>query len=371
MPNTLRSIATRCLLCIPLLALPLPGYALVISFVDTGGAAPGSDMEKAFQSAARLWTSSFSDQVTLKFNIGFAVLVGTNAGALAEADAMKIDVPYAAVQQALTNDKRTADDIRAVSVLPSGPSLEFFTTDKSGTRVKDADGSINNSTLRVTRPNAKALGLLGADAAVDGSIRFNKTFEAQLDFDRTDGIAAGKYDVVGLAAHEIGHALGFLSGVDAVDWYSLPNGGGAPYDLNATPTLSVLDLYRYTQDSAAAGHLLDIAVGGEPYFSLDTGMTSLGRFANGAFNGTGGDPNGAGNQASHWWDVTPSIGLMDPTSEPFGKIWPMTALDVVAFDVIGWDRVPEPGILVLLAIGALAAVAQPRARRAARSAHLQ
>lgn len=364
MPNAIRTVLVRCLLGIPLLATPLCAPALVISFVDTGGAAPGSDMAKAFQAAANIWTSRFSDPVTLKFNIGYAALAGPNAGALAEADSIKIDIPYVAVQQALANDKRTADDIRAVAALPVGPSLEFFTTDRNGVRVKDANDTTNNSTLRITRPNAKALGLLGSDASVDASIRFNTAFAAQLDFDRSDGIAAGRYDVVGLAAHEIGHALGFVSGVDTVDWYSLPNGGGAPLDLDTTPTFSVLDLYRYTQDSAAAGHLLDLAVGGEPYFSLDTGMTSLGRFSNGAFNGTGGTRNGDGNQASHWWDFTPSIGLMDPTAEPHGSMWQPTALDGVAFDVIGWDRVPEPGVLFLLAIGCMAAAFTPRARTA-------
>jgi hypothetical protein len=346
-----------------LILAPNSARALVITFNDVGGVAPGSPIGNAFDAAAKLWTDRLSDPVTLKFNVGYVALTGPNATALAEAESVTVDVPYDTVKQALIDDRTTADDFLAVTTLQAGATLEFFTNDSNGNRVEDRDGSVNNGVLRITRPNAKALGLLPGDALADATIRFNTAFSAQFDFDRTDGIAAGTYDVVGLAAHEIGHALGFVSGVDWVDYYSLPNGGGAPFDLNATPEFSVLDLFRYTQDSAAAGHLLDLAFGGEPYFSLDTGMTSLGRFANGAYNGTGGDASGAGDQASHWWDFPDSIGLMDPTSEPFGKLNVISTLDVIAFDVIGWDRVPEPATVSLLAIGLLAGALSFRTRR--------
>lgn len=331
-------------------AIPLPASALVISFVDTGGAGPGTDMERAFKSAAGFWSSRFSDPVTLKFDVGFVNLGAGKENIIADAPPVAIDIPYAVVRDALVNDKRTADDFLAVAGLQAGPAIEFFTTDKNGNRIKDTDGTTNNTVLHINRPNAKALGLLGVDGASDGTLRFNTAFAASLDFDRSDGIAAGKLDLVGVITHEIGHQLGFISGVDWVDSLSLPNGPNAPFDMNGTATFSVLDLYRYTQASAADGHLLDLAVGGEPYFSLDTGVTSLGRFSNGSYNGTGGTPNGNGSQASHWLDLTPTIGLMDPIVE-FGREVNLSLLDVRAFDVIGWDRVPEPSVLFLLAIG--------------------
>ena len=47
--------------------------------------------------------------------------------------------------------------------------------------------------------------------------------------------------------HEIGHALGFVSGVDILDYYA---GHGGPYDEDSF-LLDPLDLFRYSTDSAA------------------------------------------------------------------------------------------------------------------------
>ena len=57
------------------------------------------------------------------------------------------------------------------------------------------------------------------------------------------GLHPGLVDFVGVATHEIGHALGFVSGVDIVD---LTSGVGpfAPMDLSDYRVFNVLDLYR-------------------------------------------------------------------------------------------------------------------------------
>jgi MYXO-CTERM domain-containing protein len=64
--------------------------------------------------------------------------------------------------------------------------------------------------------------------------------------------------------------------------------------------------------------------------------------------------HGDGDQASHWKDGL-SIGLMDPTLN-FAELSLITAADVRALDLIGWDVVPEPstyaaGAFALLAVG--------------------
>ncbi len=66
------------------------------------------------------------------------------------------------------------------------------------------------------------------------------------DFDRSDGITAGAIDFVGVAAHEIGHALGFRSGVDLADANARPaTPAPGARGLNNIAWGTVHDLFRY------------------------------------------------------------------------------------------------------------------------------
>jgi hypothetical protein len=55
-----------------------------------------------------------------------------------------------------------------------------------------------------------------------------------------------------------------------------------------------------------------------------------------------GQIRGDGNQASHWKD-NQSLGIMDPTTAP-GEQLTITALDLTAFDVIGWNLTSTPTV---------------------------
>ena len=51
---------------------------------------------------------------------------------------------------------------------------------------------------------------------------------------------------------------------------------------------------------------------------------------------------------------------MDPTANPPGNVNTLSALDLVAFDVIGYELVPEPTSALLGAIGLMFIVSRRR-----------
>lgn len=298
-----------------------------------------NNVVNGFGAAGSLWSSLITDAVTVNVTIDFPSL---GPGILGQASSASISASYADVRTALLGDVTSTNDVIATTNLQAGPSLVFVTNNTSGTRIVDNNASNNNNFLDVNRANAKALGLLAAnDATSDADIEFSSNFT--WDFDRSNGITPGTYDFVGVAAHEIGHSLGFVSGVDTVD--SFPT-----TDLNNFRVFSVLDLYRFSSnaDTLVSGkRVQDLAYGGTPAFSLDGGATLGALFATGA--------HGDGRQASHWKDSL-GLGIMDPTFSD-GELGIITSNDLRALDAIGWNlagastSAPEPGTLALLALG--------------------
>ena len=324
-------------------------------FNDLGGVGTGSQAEAGFQAAAARWEALFNDPVTVRLDVGFSSFGAGMSSVLGSADSQTVGRSYGDVKTALSLDITSTDDTTAVANLPTGgpstvyggPALSFWSNTPAGGTAFDADGGANNSILDVNRANAKALGLLTDDGLKDGEISFNSDFG--FDFDPSDGITAGLIDFVGVATHEIGHALGFVSGVDIVD---LTSGTGpfAATDLSNFRVFSVLDLYRYKDDTGAG--VLNFTTNGDPYFSIDGGTTRLADLANGRFNGS------HHRQASHWEDNL-GLGILDPTAGS-GEQLAISSLDIQALDVIGWDRfvsvvVPTPaaGWMGLALLGTL------------------
>ncbi|MCP4108932.1 MAG: PEP-CTERM sorting domain-containing protein [Desulfobacteraceae bacterium] len=334
-----------------------PGFALNIVLNDMLGTMT-TTQAAAFDTAAGIWESLFSDDVTVRIDVGFESL---GSGIIGSTYSAKEDAAYTDIYNALVADSSSTDDTTAVSNLQTD-SLTTIINDPADINTEylvDGQHVVNNN-LYVTRANLKALGLLADDGSSDAEIKFSTNFA--FDFDNTDGINNDEMDFIGVAAHEIGHALGFVSGVDIMDIISSPDGHYKDiYDISAVANsnlFSVLDLYRYSEQSVSAD-ALDWGVGGDSYFSIDGGTTNNALLSTGSYNGDG-------RQASHWKDNL-GMGLMDPTTG-YGELSVISDLDIQGFDVIGWDTaaspaVPEPGTVVLMCTGILGLLLCNRRRK--------
>jgi hypothetical protein len=290
--------------------------------------------QAAFDRALDQWEAFIGDPITVNFDVDFGML---GAGTLATAAPVSLFAPFDTIRNAIVSDAANESDDAITLSLPTAAQSSF-----------DLPNNFTLSgNLEATKANLKAVGFMGLDAmfgASDGVITFGTGIN--FDFDSSDGVAPGTIDFESVAAHEIGHILGFASAVDPLDF--LINAGTTDASINPTP----FDLYRFEQgsanDPATASEFTSFArslvPGSDDVFDqvlTGPGQTEL-PLSTGAFTGDG-------LQASHFQDNL-GLGALDP-SLGAGQTFSVNINDARVLDLIGYEvtiaAVPEPGMSVV------------------------
>jgi hypothetical protein len=307
--------------------------------------APGTSLEQmiGFELAGRIWSQFLSDPGIINIHVQMTnqlpsnVIGGGIPGFISQ-------YKFADFYKKLQTDITSSTDQAAYA--------NMFTHAKGFHAVIEANGSSEQITaiqgINMTRANAKALNILSTtDPKLDGFILMrnfqNQPIQWSYDFVAANGVPSQSLDFLSTALHEIGHILGFTSGIDDPDWFKLFQGrfqNNQKLDGKKLQFVSVLDMFRYSLTSVNTyGEMPDMSIGGNSrFFSLDGGVTPLARFETSKFT----DFGGTGLQASHWQGA---VGLMAATMR-LGERLSISNTDLIAMDAIGWDRssVPTTGL---------------------------
>lgn len=302
---------------------------------------PGITLEQmlGFEMAGQIWSYYLTDDVTVNIHVEMTNALPFNVlgGAL---PGIQKNKNYGTFRQNLRSDRTSADDYTAYEHLQAHLYQDGYTRYHS---VFETGQRWYNKNISLTNANAKAINYYhnnnnndNNDSLLDGYIVMNSDFNWSYDYERNEPIEEEEViDFTSVAVHEIGHILGFVTGVDSTIL--------ADYDATDQQNLerlfrtTSLDMYRYS-DWSAARNRLELAYGANAYFSLDGGDTALAYFSEGQdFDlGLGGD----GYQASHWDGYGDDLGIMKPALG-WGERANISALDLRAFDAIGWNLNPD------------------------------
>ena len=214
-------------------------------------------------------------------------------------------------------DAADEPDDAIVSHLPAASQLDY-----------DVPAGFSVTGMSASKANLKALGATGLDTnfgPADGEINFNTEFS--FDFDNRDGVDSGSMDFETVAAHEIGHILGFDSVVDQIA-YLMDQGQ------TGSVLMTPLDLFRFqngpgTDPSTPAEFTMmprSLVPGADSFFDDMQNEILM--------------SDGLSHQASHWRDNL-GIGIMDPTLS-YGEVSLLSESDLRALDLIGYEITAIP-----------------------------
>lgn len=292
------------------------------------------EARQVFLRAAARWESIIQSPITVIIDVDFGpTIFGTpfpSPSIIGGTDPQRLTATnlYGPLRSSLIAGAQNARQMEIFNLLPTanlptdlGPATSFA----------------------ASSPTLRALGAIApvADPDVEllgppPSIGFNSAFT--FDFDPSDGIDSDKTDFEAVAIHEIGHALGFISGVGTKE-------------VTPTSTLapSLWDLFRFRPGGLTGSSVTDSArvqlAGGEHVFFVGDAELPLSTSTN---SGTNGD----GRQSSHWKDnglIGTYTGVMDPTAAA-GERLPITAADLTALGFFGYRINPATTVAEVLSV---------------------
>jgi hypothetical protein len=252
-----------------------------LSYDSSGSSAPAA-FKTALQFAAQYLDTLITNPITVRISVGYGEFEQTPlTGGESEGGPQGQGLSYTHLVGDLTANATSAAQQEAVANLP-------------------ASDPTNGGQFLVADAQLKAWGAMPADSnQIDGWVGFGVSAEFPYDYSTNGTTAPGELDFVGIAEHELTHALGRISGLQfAPGWY-------APQDL-----------FRYSAPGA-----LELQSGVPAYFSIDGGATNLDNFS------TIDDPGDwASSAVGDAFDAISQTGMQNV----------MTATDITEMNVLGF-----------------------------------
>lgn len=246
----------------------------------------------SFEMAGQIWSHYLKDDIPV--NIHVVATSDLSSQILGGAILNRKTVDVATVETFLANDARSSLDQSAVTALGQDGTFEGYV----GELVTEGQS------MTLSLAQLKALGIEDPSSnSTDGYILFNSLEQRNVSWDyaldRTTAASDGSVDHLSIALHEIGHILGFFSGLDVQSG-------------NLAKT-SLLDLFRFSDRSKIQG-INEFTNGQKAFFSIDGGDTALAPFSTGITKIDGFREEGF--QASHWGtEASDTLGTGFQTSE--------------------------------------------------------
>ncbi len=259
-------------------------------------------IEGVINSAIGIYETRFSDPITVTINFK------EMTSGLGASNWWFYNIPYQTYRNDLSADSSTGTDTTGLAFLPTGTTNPVNST----------------GLVSVKTANLRAIGITGDNSGLAGGVDGIVSLNTHITNVGSPG-TSGLYSLMSTTEHEIDEVLGLGS--------ALPSTGNNPYPE---------DLFRYTPGPGGARSFT--TSGDNAYFSLDGGTTDLARFNQDAAGDYGDwwSNNGGGNPGP-----SPPTEVQDAFL--FGNRTPTLGVELTALDVIGYNLVPEPSNLSLLA----------------------
>ncbi len=293
--------------------------------IDTGAArggfnvifnvsgSPPSGAAAALAEVEQVIESTFTDNSTVVISLSFQPL---SPGVLGATGSGFVAVDWPVARDGLQNGADPDDVI--LDFLPAGTTIPV--------RYNASSASITNEN-RVFFTDANFKATVGSLGGTDANITISTNFS--FDFDPSNGISG--FSFVDVMIHEVGHAMGFVSGVDF-----------------RTNDIEALDIFRFQRTDGSGDYNPDT------FSEFQTTPRTV------DFNNPNDDANsdiitaeyrmsdGSPSQASHFREqggcgtFPNQIGIMDPSFSSgctYLSRGYYTEADINMFDAIGYDRI--------------------------------